>query len=315
MEPLSLQILIASSLAGSSILFLLGGVARLRRNVDLRERLGRMLADEDDAQLLPREEELARPFAERVLGPLTRQAAGLLLWFWPQNRLAATQRRLLTAGSPGGLGAVEFLGVKLLTTLALGGVAVAYGYLTNYPLDSAAFVLLGLLLVAGFGLPDFWLGRKITQRQKEITNALPDALDMLLITSEAGMSFESGLTEIIAKWSHALSVEFARVLRDIGMGQNRREALMALGERTGVPDVVSFVAAINQADELGVSIGRVLRAQAEDMRTRRRQRAYEQANKTPVKMMIPLVFLIFPSIFAILLGPALVQIVESGVFN
>lgn len=313
MEALSLQLLLASSLAGSSILFLLGGLARLRQNVDLRERLGRMLAD-DDEPLLPREEELSRPFAERVLGPLARQAAGALLWFWPQNRLAATQRRLLMAGSPGRLGAVEFLGVKLLTTLALGGVAVGYGYLTSYPLNSTAFVLLGLLLFAGFGLPDFWLGRKIAERQKEITNSLPDALDMLLITSEAGMSFESGLTEIIAKWSHALAVEFARVLRDIGMGQSRREALMALSERTGVPDVVSFVAAINQADELGVSIGRVLRAQADDMRTRRRQRAYEQANKTPVKMMIPLVFLIFPSIFAILLGPALVQIVESGAF-
>jgi tight adherence protein C len=314
METLSLQILLASTLAGASILFLIGGAVRLRRNVDLQERLGRMLASDDASPLLPREEELSRPFIERVLGPLARQTAGLFLWLWPQNRLAAGQRRLLMAGSPGGLGAIEFFGVKLLTTLALGGVAVGYGYLTSYPITSTAFVLLGLLLFAGFGLPDFWLSRKITQRQKEIMNSLPDALDMLLITSEAGMSFESGLTEIIAKWNHALAVEFARVLRDIGMGQNRREALLALSDRTGVPDVVSFVAALNQADELGVSIGRVLRAQADDMRTRRRQRAYEQANKTPVKMMIPLVFLIFPSIFAVLLGPALVQIVESGIF-
>lgn len=315
METLSLQILLASALAGSSILFLIGGAARLRRNVDLQERLGRMLADDEGGPLLPREEELAKPFAERVLGPLARQLAGLFLWLWPQNRLAATQRRLLMAGSPGGLGAVEFFGVKLLTTIVLGGVALGYGYMTSYPVNSTAFVLLGLLLFAGFGLPDFWLSRQITQRQKEIQNSLPDALDMLLITSEAGMSFESGLTEIIAKWNHALAAEFARVLRDIGMGQSRRESLTALAERTGVSDVVSFVAAINQADELGVSIGRVLRAQADDMRTRRRQRAYEQANKTPVKMMIPLVFLIFPSIFAVLLGPALVQIVDSGVFN
>jgi tight adherence protein C len=172
--------------------------------------------------------------------------------------------------------------------------------------------MLGVVAFCGFSLPKFWITRRITQRQRDITNALPDTLDMLTITIEAGLSFESSLQEIIARWDNDLSREFARVLRDIGMGQSRRASLNGLGERTGVPDILSFVTALNQADELGVSIGRVLKAQSEDMRVRRRQRAHEKANQAPVKIMFPLVFLIFPAIFAVLLGPAVPRLLSSG---
>jgi len=308
---MSLPLLLASSLAGSSVLFLIGGAAQLRRNRELKARLGQALEEETNFLTNP-EEQLERPFGDRVLKPVARRLAGLLLWVLPQRRLAAMQSRLYMAGSPGGLGATEFFGLKLLVALLLLGLAIGYGYLVRTPITSTSVLMLALLLYSGFSLPEFWLGRRMTRRKKEIENALPDALDMLLITTEAGMSFESGLSEIIGKWNNALSAEFARVLRDIGMGLSRRESLTALSDRTGVSDVVSFVGAINQADELGVSVGRVLRAQADDMRIRRRQRAYELANKTPVKMMIPLVFLIFPSIFAILLGPAVVQVVQMG---
>jgi tight adherence protein C len=172
-------------------------------------------------------------------------------------------------------------------------------------------LLLVLMAVSSFHIPDFWLTQRITKRKQEIANALPDALDMLTITVEAGLSFESGLQEIINKWSNELVREFARVLRDIGMGQSRRQALQGLSERTGVPTVASFVAALNQAEELGVGIGRILKVQADEMRIRRRQMAQERANQAPIKMMIPLVFLVFPSIFAVLLGPAIPQLIET----
>jgi tight adherence protein C len=173
-------------------------------------------------------------------------------------------------------------------------------------------MMLGVVAFCGFSLPKFWIARRITSRQREITNSMPDALDMLTITIEAGLSFESSLQEIMTRWDNDLSREFARVLRDIGMGQSRRAALNGLGERTGVPDILSFVTALNQADELGVSIGRVLKQQSEDMRVRRRQRAHERANQAPVKIMFPLVFLIFPAIFAVLLGPAVPAMMSSG---
>ncbi|NTV65711.1 MAG: type II secretion system F family protein [Oscillochloris sp.] len=244
--------------------------------------------------------------------PMLRRLARLFSWMWPETRLRASQQLLLMAGSPGRIGTVEFLGMRLLCGVGLLGLGIFYCFLAKFPFTFVNIMMLGLVAFCGFWLPKFWITRRITQRQREITNSLPDALDMLTITIEAGLSFESSLQEIMARWDNDLSREFARVLRDIGMGQSRRAALNGLGERTGVPDILSFVTALNQADELGVSIGRVLKTQSEDMRMRRRQRAHEKANQAPVKIMFPLVFLIFPALFAVLLGPAIPQLLSSG---
>jgi tight adherence protein C len=311
MNTFTIAILI-SLMAGGSVLLLVFGMIRMRQRPALSDRLERYLGSDRPSIDIFQEAELSRPFTERVVMPLLRRLARLFSWMWPERRLRASQQLLLMAGSPAHLGTVEFLGMRLLAGAGMFGLGVFYSFLAGFPFSFVNVMILGVVAFCGFSLPKFWLTRRITQRQRDITNALPDALDMLTITIEAGLSFESSLQEIMARWDNDLSREFARVLRDIGMGQSRRTALSGLGERTGVPDILSFVTALNQADELGVSIGRVLKTQSEDMRTRRRQRAHEKANQAPVKIMFPLVFLIFPALFAVLLGPAVPRVMSSG---
>ena len=294
-----------------SILMVVIGMTLLRSDVTVSDRLNLYLAGESTDPVSLQELELSKPFSERVLLPLVKRAARLFSWMWPQNRLAMLRTRLAMAGNPSGITAGDFVGVKGLSMIIVLGISLLFGFLTRYPLTFFSMLLLGILGFCGFFLPDVWLSRRIKQRQQGLINALPDALDMLTIAIEAGLSFENALQEIAAKWNDELSREFTRVLRDIGMGMSRRLALLGLSERTGVQDIVSFVASLNQAEELGVSIGRVLAVQAEELRVRRRQRAQERANQAPIKMMFPLVFLIFPAIFAVLLGPAVPQLFRS----
>lgn len=303
--------LLSSALVGLSLLLLLGGAALLRRDPAVRERLDLYLTSGSSQPVSLHELELAQPFSERVIVPLVKRVARIFSWMWPQNRVSALRGRLALAGSLGGLTAADFVGIKGICMIALLGVSLLAGVLTHTRLTYFGALLLGTIALCGYFLPDIWLSRRIAGRQQELLNALPDALDMLTIAIEAGLSFENALQEISAKWHNELSREFARVLRDIGMGQSRRQALLGLSDRTGVPDIVSFVASLNQAEELGVSIGRVLKVQAEELRVRRRQRAQERANQAPIKMMFPLVFLIFPAIFAVLLGPAVPQILQA----
>lgn len=304
--------LIFSIFASLSIFLTVAGVSQMRQASGMNERLNMSLGGSPFAPLRIQDVEMSRPFSQRVILPVVKQIGRSLQAIWPETRLKAVQTRLLLAGSPGQMRAIDFVGLRVLSGAVFLAAGVSYGYLVSYPIDMMAMLLLAGLVVAGFGLPDFWLSRRITRRQQNIQNSLPDAIDMLTITTEAGLSFESGLQEIMTKWDNELSREFARTLRDIGMGQSRRYALTSMSARTGVPDVQSFTTALNQAEELGVSIGRVLRSQSEDMRVRRRQRAYEKANQAPVKIMFPLVFLIFPSIFAVLLGPAVPQLMALG---
>ena len=163
----------------------------------------------------------------------------------------------------------------------------------------------------GFYLPNLWLNRKITQRKAEITRALPDVLDLLTISVEAGLGFDAAIHKVTEKWDNALTREFRRVLSEMRMGKARRDALRDLVTRTDVADVNTFIAAIIQADQLGVSISNVLHVQAEQMRTRRRQRAEEAAHKAPIKMIFPMVFLIFPAMYVIILGPAIPTMLNS----
>ena len=302
--------ILASALATLSILLLIAGLVLARGDTSVRERLDTYLAGGSAQPITLQELELAQPFSERVLLPLVKRSAQLFGWMWPQNRLSALRTRLAMAGNLGSISAGDFVGLKGACLVGLLGVALLFGLLTHYQLNYFSALLLGALGLCGFFLPDVWLSRRITRRQMELLHALPDALDMLTIAIEAGLSFENALQEIAAKWSNELSWEFARVLRDIGMGQSRRQALLGLSDRTGVPDIVSFVASLNQAEELGVSIGRVLKVQAEELRVRRRQRAQERANQAPIKMLFPLVFLIFPAIFAVLLGPSVPQLLQ-----
>jgi len=160
-------------------------------------------------------------------------------------------------------------------------------------------------------MPGIWLGQEIKKRKTNIVKALPDALDLLTIAVEAGLAFDSGIQRVAEKWDNELSKEFRRVLQDMRLGRTRRDALKDLAERTGVEDVQTFTAAIIQADQLGVSMAKILRVQSDQMRIRRRQRAEELAQKAPVKMLFPMVFLIFPALFVVILGPAVPRITQA----
>lgn len=301
-----------SVLAALSMVCIVGGFAFARRDAQLSERLGMYLASGDPQQSVTLKEiELSKPFSERVLIPSAQKVAGLFLWMLPQNRMNALRLRLTMAGNPSNIKPNEFVGVKGIIMILVVAISLGFAYLTKYPATMMNLLMLALLTFCSFSLPDFWLSRRISQRQLNITNALPDALDMLVIANEAGLSFESAMQEITSKWTNDLAREFGKVLSDLRMGQPRREALSGLAERTGVLDISTFVSAVNQAESMGVSIGRVLTVQSEELRVKRRQRAQERANQAPVKMMFPLVFLIFPAIFAVLLGPAIPDLLSA----
>ncbi len=175
-------------------------------------------------------------------------------------------------------------------------------------------LIIGVGFVLGYLLPGRG-GSKIKKRQDEITKAMPDALDLLTICVEAGLGFDAAMQKVAEKWDNELSRAFSRTVQEMQLGKLRREALRDMAGSMDVPDVTSFTAAIIQADQLGVSMAKVMRIQSDTMRMKRRQRAEEKARQAPVKMMIPLVFFIFPTILIVLLGPALIQIRDSGVFG
>jgi len=170
-------------------------------------------------------------------------------------------------------------------------------------------------LAIGYLLPALWLRSKIQRRQDEVVKALPDALDLLTICVEAGLGFDAAMAKVAEKWDNELSRAFGRVIQEIRLGKLRRQALREMDHNLEVTDITSFVAAVIQADQLGVSMAKVMRIQSEQMRIRRRQRAEEKAHQAPVKMLFPLVFLIFPAIYIVLLGPAVLVVMDSGVIG
>lgn len=255
--------------------------------------------------------ELSAPFSERILRPLIRGMANFLTRFTPNQNIMAARHKLDLAGNPNDWTVSDFLGVRGLSAVVTSGLAVLLAFAMRA--EPAVIVLfLGVGGMLGFYLPIFWLGMRIRARMHEIQRALPDALDLLTISVEAGLSFDSAMAKVAEKWENELSRSFERVISEVRVGKLRREALRDMSERTDVADVKTFVAAVIQADQLGVSIAKVLRIQSEQMRVKRRQRAEEQANQAPVKMLIPLAFLIFPSIFIVLLGPTVIIFMTTG---
>lgn len=263
--------------------------------------------------------ELEQPFTERVLRPMIMQTSRIMTRFLPAKKgkaaddpgLSGIQKKLLLAGKPNNLSPNDFLGILGLSMLGNAGlVFLLMGLAGADVITSALLALVGLAI--GYYLPNVWLTSKIRRRRKEIERAMPDALDLLVISVEAGLGFDSAVQRLTDKADNALTREFRRVLAEIRMGRSRREALKEMVNRTEVPDLNTFVAAIIQADQLGVSISRVLSVQANQMRLIRRQRAEELAAKAPLKMLFPMVLLIFPAMFIVILGPSVPQLFGGG---
>ena len=266
--------------------------------------------------------ELSQPFSERVLLPIARRMGEFVTRFTPQASLQSIQHQLDLAGNPRGMDPTLFYvsrlgatGLFAAATLMLTFIAPK-GSMFAFASGQAKAILMAIGAgVFGFFLPTLLLRSRINRRQDIITKAMPDALDLLTVCVEAGLGFDQAMSKVCEKWENELSMALERVINEIRLGKLRREALRDMSDRMDVPDMTSFVAAIIQADQLGVSIGKVLRIQAEQMRIKRRQRAEKKAHEAPVKMLIPMVFLIFPSIYIVLLGPSVVQIIKSGVLN
>jgi tight adherence protein C len=254
--------------------------------------------------------ELQQPFSQRVLIPIARTLLGQVGKYGPKQSAERLRLSLQQAGNPGNITPIMFSGMRTALCVILLVITGAVTFGQGLPATKA---LMYTAIGAGLGylLPGIWLGQQIKKRKSNIVKALPDALDLLTISVEAGLAFDLALTRVADKWDNELSTEFKRALTDTRLGRSRRDALKDMSQRTGVEDVQTFVAAIIQAEQLGVSIGKILRIQSDQMRIRRRQRAEEAAHKAPIKMLIPMAFLIFPSLFVVILGPAVPRILTA----
>lgn len=294
-----------------AVFVIISSVFLLRRAEEdpLGMRIEEFAAREEAASI--EEIELSLPITDRVFVPLLRGIGEFVTRFTPQTTLERTERELELAGSPRNMSAAIFWAIRGISTIFLGGLF--FVLMVRFNVDTTRRLLFTLLF-AGFGfmLPQLWLRSLISRRQQEIVKKLPDALDLMTICVDAGLTFDGAMAKVDDKWDDPLAQEFGRVIYEMQLGKTRRQSLRDMVARMDVADVTSFVASVLQADQLGVSIGKVLRIQAEQMRIRRRQRAEEKAQQAPIKMLFPMVFLIFPAMFIVLLGPAAFQILRSG---
>jgi len=253
---------------------------------------------------------LREPLAVRVLRPLARSLGEMISGLVPRQRAERLRHRILIAGVSAKVGPEEFL---VMQGIGLGGgllLGLALGKASGY--TGLGVLRLGVILAAmGVFGPAAWLRRKRDERQASIKKDLPDVLDLLAISVEAGVGFEGAVEVVIRHFDSPLAIEFARMLQEMELGLPRRDALQNLKHRTEVPELSNFVLILVQADALGMPIGRVLRTQAGEMRLKRRQWAREKAARLPVKILVPLTLFILPALFVVILGPAAISIAHS----
>lgn len=279
---------------------------------DIQSRLEEY-ASRSDAPLTLEEIELSLPFSQRVVRPMLVGLSTFFSRLSPSKSREAMELRLQLAGKPYNWGPTEFFGLRIFVAIILGVLIFLLILISQTFVIAVLSATIAALI--GFMLPILWLRSKTRRRQTEIIKALPDALDLLTIIVEAGMGFDGAMQKVAEKWDNEISKGFAKVVQEMRLGVSRREALRNMDLSMGVPDVTTFVAAIIQAEQLGVSIAKILRVQSEQMRIKRRQRAEAEANKAPIKMLFPMVFLIFPALFIILLGPAALVLMETRFSN
>lgn len=295
----------------AAVVLVVIGVRAPKDSDTLEDRLAEFVATGETKSL--EEIELSQPFYERVIYPFARQLGTIMVRFTPQNAINDVRHKLDMAGNPGNIDptlffAFRFLGMPLGLLFLLLGRILPDSLFAKQPF---LFVIGGVVL--GYYLPDLLIKSRIDRRQNEVRKSMPDALDLLTICVEAGLGFESAMSKVAEKWDNEIGRAFARVIREIQLGKLRREALRDMAERLGISEMTSFVAAVIQSEQLGVSMAQILRIQSDQMRVIRRQRAEAKAHEAPIKMLVPMGVFIFPSICIVLMGPAVLILLVSGI--
>jgi tight adherence protein C len=277
-------------------------------NADLVE--GRLRAYETGLPVSAAEMELQAPFGDRIVRPVIKRLGRLLEQTMPEKVRQQIHLDLYLAGRPAGLSTSDFIAIRYVVTGLFCCLGIGVGLLTG----SAVLIALGATVgaVLGLMLPTFWLRRKVKGRRNEIQFVLPDVIDVLVVCVEAGLTFEAAVEKVGQKYDHALAEEFVRVLQEIRLGKPRLEALNDMAHRCGVEELNSFVQAIIQSEQLGSGIVKVLRIQSDEIRQKRLMTAQERGARASLKMLIPMVGCIFPTLWVILLGPALILLKHSG---
>lgn len=295
----------------SAIALIVIGIRAPKADDTLDKRLAEFSMTEGPVNL--EEIELSQPFNERIIYPLARKMGEFAVRFTPQNALQSTARKLELAGNPGRMEPSMVLVLQFGMAALFGGLLILVFSIAkvSWPLGQKMLLVVVFTLL-GFYFPQLWLSSKISKRQKEIRKGMPDALDLLTICVEAGLGFDAAMAKVSEKWDNEISYAFGRVIREIQLGKLRREALRDMSDRIGIPEMTSFVAAVIQSEQLGVSMAKVLRIQSDQMRIKRRQMAEEEAHKAPIKMLIPMTLLIFPSLMIVLLTPAALKLFHSA---
>jgi tight adherence protein C len=291
-------------LCGGGVLLFFIGIARTPSTntaAMVQQRLS-VYGGEQQQQLTIEEIELQRPFSERVLRPAIERLGSLLSRSTPQKTRQDLLNRLELAGRPGNLTPEDFTAVRLVSAAALAALGVLLGLLLANPVYLVISLAFGAIF--GYYLPVMYIKQKVDARRAEIQKGLPDALDLLVICVDAGLGFDASLARVTDKYKNALSDLISKALREVSLGRPRLEALDEMGRNSGVDDLHNFVQAVIQSEQFGTGIGKILRIQADEMRRKRRQRAQEKGAQATLKMMLPMVGCIFPTLWIVLLGPA-----------
>ncbi len=297
--------LLLAIVVGIGILMIFIGLARTPQTNTaqmVQQRLQVYGAGASDKPLTLEELELSRPFSERFLRPLIERLGSTLSRSTPAKARQDLDNRLEMAGRPGNLTPADFGAVRLVAAAVLGALGLLLGILLTGTLYIVGGLALGVIF--GYYLPVLWLKQKVDARRTQIQRGLPDAMDLLVIAVDAGLGFDAALARVTDKYKNALSDMFAKVLREVSLGRPRLEAMDEMGRSSGVDDLHNFIQAIIQSEQFGTGIGKILRIQADEMRRKRRQRAQEKAAQATLKMMLPMVGCIFPTLWIVLLGPA-----------
>ena len=298
------QIVIAA-LAAAAVLLITYGLSARQTKDAVQQRLEQLIVQPKSLEEL----ELQAPLFERVMRPLVQRLSRVANRGDRGGLIARTDAKLERAGYPGGLRGADWMGVKLLATFVIGVGAAALMLATGNVPMAFLFGLVGAVI--GFMGPEFWLGSRARKRSFEMVLQLPDVLDLLTISVEAGLGFDAALAKVVEKMEGPLVDEFQQALAEIRMGRTRRDALRDVVARADSQPISNFIGAIVQAEQLGVPIAKVLQIQSQQLRIERRQRAEEAAAKAPVKMLFPMVGCIFPTIFIVILGPAIVTVMKG----